>query len=580
MYIERVPNRKSRPAVLVRSSHWDRGKVRKVTHANLSKLPDQIVDSIALLLRGGTVVGPGSPAVRIVDSRPFGHVAALLGAARQLGLSELLHTRPSRFRDLSVALVLLRLLRPDSALPTDRELGPDAEFAALNEALALGDVSERNMDETLDWLTRRQPAVEAKLARRHLRDGGPAFYTLTSVVSTDDHYPPARHGYLQDGMHGSLRILFGLLCDADGRPVSAEVRTGHDAEPATVVAQVDGLRRRLGLRRVVLVGERGTLTQAGIRENLAPYENLGWIFAVPDLSVPRLLRELQFDTGQVGDTQVEQVESAACPGERLLVCRSPRLRRNRREWREALLKAAEVALEEIRQAVGRSATPLLGDALKLRADKALRQYNLREHFRIEIKGDALTWERDPVRLAAEEALDGLFVLRTRVQPEELDNVSVVRSYENLTALEGTFRHLNYVDPELRTFWTRDPGQRRALALVCLLACLLESQLRLQLAPLLFGGEDRAAAPQSERKNAEGDTLWDFRGLLAELGTLSRHRVRFQLPGQSEHSEVLLLTEPNASQSRAFDLLRLCPSDYLPDSETIARFPKHPGTVST
>ena len=184
MYIERVPNRNSPPAVLLRSSHWDHGKIRKVTHANLSKLPQPLVDGIALLLRGGTVVGPGSPAVRILDSRPCGHVAALLGSARQLGLPGLLHVRPSRSRDLALALVLMRLLLPTSRLATARKLAPDAEFAALNEALGLGPVSEQQLYDTLDWLARRQPAIEAKLARRHLQDGCLALYDLTSVWYT------------------------------------------------------------------------------------------------------------------------------------------------------------------------------------------------------------------------------------------------------------------------------------------------------------------------------------------------------------------------------------------------------------
>ena len=257
MYIERVPNRNSPPAVLLRSSHWDHGKIRKVTHANLSKLPQPLVDGIALLLHGGTVVGPGSPAVRILDSRPCGHVAALLGGARQLGLPALLHVRPSRSRDL-----------------------------------ALGPVSEQQLYDTLDWLARR--------------------------------------GYSRDGKRGSRQILVDLLCDAAGRPVSAEVCAGNTA---TVPAQVDKLRRRFGLSRVVLVGDRGMLTAARIREDLAPHEELGWISALRAPAIRRLLRERRFDPEQVGDWQLARIESPDYPGERLLVCRNPRLRRQRGQRR-------------------------------------------------------------------------------------------------------------------------------------------------------------------------------------------------------------------------------------------------------
>ncbi len=381
MYVERVPNRNSPPAVLLRSSHWDHGKIRKVTHANISKLPQPLVDGIALLLRGGTVVGPGSPAVRILDSRPCGHVAALLGGARQLGLPGLLHVRPSRSRDLALALVLMRLLLPASRLATARKLAPDAEFAVLNEALGLGPVSEQQLYDTLDWLARRQPAIEAKLARRHLQDGCLALYDLTSVWYTGEHCELARRGYSRDGKRGSRQIVVGLLCDAAGRPVSAEVCAGNTADPATVPAQVDKLRRRFGLSRVVLVGDRGMLTAARIREDLAPHEDLGWISALRAPAIRQLLRAGRFDPEQVGDWQLVRIESPDYPGERLLVCRNPRLRRERGQRREALLQATEAALAEIGQATQRRASPLRGDALKLRVHAALGQYKMRKHFR-------------------------------------------------------------------------------------------------------------------------------------------------------------------------------------------------------
>ena len=560
MYIERVPNRNSPPAVLLRSSHWDHGKIRKVTHANLSKLPQPLVDAIALLLRGGTVVGPGSPAVRILDSRPCGHVAALLGGARQLGLPGLLHVRPSRSRDLALALVLMRLLLPASRLATARKLAPDAEFAALNEALGLGPVSEQQLYDTLDWLARR--------------------------------------GYSRDGKRGSRQILVGLLCDAAGRPVSAEVCAGNTADPATVPAQVDKLRRRFGLSRVVLVGDRGMLTAASIREDLAPHEELGWISALRAPAIRRLLRERRFDPEQVGDWQLARIESPDYPGERLLACRNPRLRRQRGQRREALLQATEAALVEIRQAAQRRSSPLCGDALKLRVHTALGQYKMRKHFQVELGEGGLSWQRDSVKVAAEAALDGLYVIRAQVPPEQLDDAGVVRAYKSLAAVERAFRHLKTVDLELRPFYVRDPDRVRAHTLVCLLAYHLEWHLRQKLAPLLYEEQDRAAAerqrdtpvaparhtPATEakrrtRQTAEGDTVWDFRGLLGELGTLQRNRVRFQLPGESEHPEVRLLTEPSRLQRRVFELLQLRQRDILPSSATSARLPAKAATAS-
>ena len=598
MYIERVPNRNSPPAVLLRSSHWDHGKIRKVTHANLSKLPQPLVDGIALLLHGGTVVGPGSPAVRILDSRPCGHVAALLGGARQLGLPALLHVRPSRSRDLALALVLMRLLLPASRLATARKLAPDAEFAALNEALGLGPVSEQQLYDTLDWLARRQPAIEAKLARRHLQDGCLALYDLTSVWYTGEHCELARRGYSRDGKRGSRQILVGLLCDAAGRPVSAEVCAGNTADPATVPAQVDKLRRRFGLSRVVLVGDRGMLTAARIREDLAPHEELGWISALRAPAIRRLLRQRRFDPEQVGDWQLARIESPDYPGERLLVCRNPRLRRQRGQRREALLQATEAALVEIRQAAQRRSSPLCGDALKLRVHTALGQYKMRKHFQVELGEGGLSWQRDSAKVAAEAALDGLYVIRAQVPPEQLDDAGVVRAYKSLAAVERAFRHLKTVDLELRPFYVRDPDRVRAHTLVCLLAYHLEWHLRQKLAPLLYEEQDRAAAerlrdtpvaparhtPATEakrrtRQTAEGDTVWDFHGLLGELGTLQRNRVRFQLPGESEHPEVRLLTEPSRLQRRVFELLQLRQRDILPSSATSARLPAKAATAS-
>ncbi len=501
MYIERVPNRNSPPAVLLRSSHWDHGKIRKVTHANLSKLPQPLVDAIALLLRGGTVVGPGSLAVRI-----------------------------------------------------------------------------------LDWL-----------ARRHLQDGCLALYDLTSVWYTGEHCELARRGYSRDGKRGSRQILVGLLCDAAGRPVSAEVCAGNTA---TVPAQVDKLRRRFGLSRVVLVGDCGMLTAARIREDLAPHEELGWISALRAPAIRRLLRERRFDPEQVGDWQLARIESPDYPGERLLVCRNPRLRRQRGQRREALLQATEAALVEIRQAAQRRSSPLCGDALKLRVHTALGQYKMRKHFQVELGEGGLSWQRDSAKVAAEAALDGLYVIRAQVPPEQLDDAGVVRAYKSLAAVERAFRHLKTVDLELRPFYVRDPDRVRAHTLVCLLAYHLEWHLRQKLAPLLYEEQDRAAAerrrdtpvaparhtPATEakrrtRQTAEGDTVWDFRGLLGELGTLQRNRVRFQLPGESEHPEVRLLTEPSRLQRRVFELLQLRQRDILPSSATSARLPAKAATAS-
>ena len=463
----------------------------------------------------------------------------------------------------------MRLLRSASGFPSARKLAPDGELAVLNEALSLGRVSQRDLDLTLDWLARRKPAVETKLARRHLPAGSFAYYALTSVANADNDCEFARHGYLQEGDRSGPQTLLGLLCDAEGCPVRVEVREGRMFDLATVAADVDSLRQRLGLSRVVLVGARGMLTEKRVREEIAPFDNLGWISALPAPAVLRVLSEARFTPEQVRDRGIERVESSSYPGERLLARRNPLLRRERSKGREALLEGCEAALQEVRQAMTRNGIPLRGDAMKLRADRTLRQYRMRKHFRVEIKGGELSWERDQAKVAADAALDGLYVLWARVPPEELDDVDLVRFYEHLAAAGRPFQHWHYTDPR----------RGQAYALIGLLAYYLELHLRRQLTPLLYEEEDCASAEPRARLADDGETIWDFRGLLAELGTLPRHRVRFQSQRESNHAEVLLLTEPNALQRRAFDLLRIRASDYLPSTSTNVRLPEETGTAS-
>lgn len=592
MYIERVPNRNSPPAVLLRSSHWDPSSrsVRKVTHANLSTLPADLVDSFAALLKGGVVIHPDSPHLRITEGRPWGAAAAVLGTARRLGLPALLHSRPSRQRNLALALVCLRLLAPGSRLDAAGRLGPQASSACLNESLGLGDVSEQQLYDTLDWLAAGQPRIEAKLARRHLRDGCLALYDLTSVWYSGRRCALARRGYSRDGKRGSLQILVGLLCDAQGRPVSAEVFPGHCGDPATVPSQIDKLRRRFGLRKVVLVGDRGMLTAARIREDLAPHEDLGWITALRAPALRQLLRAGELQPDRVGRWQLAQVASSEYPGERLLVCRNPQLQQERGRRREDLLEATERELAELRAAAARKQRPLTGDALTVRVHEALGRYKMRKHFEVATGPGALSWRRKADSLAEEASLDGLYVLRAKIPPEErMADEQVVRAYKRLASVERAFRHLKTVDLELRPIYVRHPDRVRAHVLVCMLGYYVEWHLRRRLAPLLYDEEDPAAAADSRgspvepachsptttakrraRATAAGERLWNFRGLLDELDGVQRNRVRIQLPGQPDQPEIRMLTEANDLQRRAFALLDLPLRENLPRQTTAAK----------
>jgi hypothetical protein len=570
VYIEMVPNRGARPAVLLREGWREGARVRKRTLANLSHWPPHKVEALRRLLRDEPLVAP-SEAFEVRRSRPHGHVAAVLGMLRKLGLDRLLAARRSPERDRAVALIVARVLAPDSKLATARALDAPSATSTLGEMLGLETVEADELYAAMDWLAARQTNIEAALAQRHLEDGTLVLYDVSSSYFEGRCCPLARIGHSRDGKPGSLQIVFGLLCNAEGCPVAVEVYEGNTGDPTTLKDQIDKVRRRFGLSRVVFVGDRGLLTSARIREELAPVEGLDWLSALRSEQIRNLAVEggpLQLSL--FDRTDLAEITHPDFPRERLIACFNPLLATERARKREDLLRATERELEAIALATRREKRALRGqDQIGLRVGKVLGRFKMAKHFEITITDSTFGYARKADQIAAEARLDGIYVLRTSVPSEMLGTEDAVRAYKDLAKVERAFRCLKTVDLHVRPIHHRLETRVRAHVLLCMLAYYVEWHLRRAWAPLLFAEHDPQGAAQrrgspvkpavrsqsaddkaATKQTPDGQTVHRFRGLLDHLATLTKNTIQpaGNLPAFDR------LTIPTALQQKAFDLL--------------------------
>jgi Transposase DDE domain len=573
MYVAVVPNRGSRPAILLRESYRDGAKVRNRTLKNLSDWPVERITLLRAVLRGDPLV-PVGEGLEIVRALPHGHVLAALGMARRLGLERLLPRGSERRRRLALALIVARLLDPAAKLATARALDAATASHSLGATLELGPVTAKEIYATLDWLGAAQPGIEVALARRHLKDGTLVLYDVTSSYLEGRCCTLARFGYSRDGRRDKLQIVIGLMCAADGCPIAVEVFDGDTGDPSTLACQIDKLKRRFRLARVVLVGDRGMITSMRIEANLKP-AGLDWITALRAPAIQALAADggpLQLSLFDQRD--LAEIASPDYPGERLVVCRNPALAEERRRKRHDLLDATARELARIQERVRRPRQPLRGAAAIGQAVGAvLGRRKVAKHFAITITDTDLSFARDEAAIATEAALDGFYVLRTSVPAAALDAPAVVRAYKSLAQVERAFRSLKTVDLEVRPIFHWAAPRVRAHVFLCLLAYHLEWHLRQALAPLLFDDHDRAAgearrsspvakaepSPAAKRKaktkrTDDGLPVHSFRSLLADLATLTRNTVRFG----REHTMQLLAT-PTPLQQRALRLLDIQPA---------------------
>jgi transposase len=583
MFIETVRNRESPPAVLLRESYRDeQGRSQKRTLANLSKLPLDVIDAFKALLKGGTVIGTGPEELEIERSLPHGHVAAVLGMIRKIALDRLILSRDKdaasrRHCDLVVAMMVDRLIEPRSKLGFVRAVDQETANSSLGAVLGLGKVKEHEVYDALDWLFARQERIENGLARRHLQDGVLVLYDVTSSYFEGRRCPLARYGHSRDHRRDRPQIVYGLLCTREGLPIAVEVFDGNTGDPSTLQAQVEKVKDRFGISRMILVGDRGMITSARIRDDIKP-AGLDWISCLRASAIQALAQDggpLQpslFDERDLAEISAPDM----FPGERLIVCRNQDLADERARKREDLLVATERELTRVQERVGRKNARLKSAAaIGMAVGAVLNRKKMAKHFDVEVADGYLTWLRRIEQIEEEARLDGIYVIRTSMPADHLDAAETVQAYKDLSRVERAFRSLKTVDLEIRPIrhWT---AQRvRAHVFLCMLAYHVEWLLREALAPLLFHDtelntaraertspvaktkpSEAVKAKKATNRSADGHRVMSFAGLIAHLGTLTRNTMR--VPQRSKH-RFRLDSKPTPLQEAAFKLLDLNPA---------------------
>ena len=544
-------------AHLLRRTYREGGKVKNETLANLSRLPRETVELVRRSLRGEQFLA-AAEAFEVQRSLPHGHVAAVLAMARELELARLLDRQPSLERSRVLAMLCQQVLQPGSKLACTRALAQ----STLGEELAVEGVDADALYAALDWLLERQAAIEARLARRHLAEGAHVLYDVSSSYFEGRSCSLLAFGYSRDGRRGSLQIVYGLLCDCEGRPLAIEVFPGGVHDDKTLPAQIEKLRRRFGLTTVVLVIDRGMVTKANL-EALAAEPGVGWITALKAPQVKKLVKEGSLQLSLFDETNLAEIDSPDYPGERLVVCRNPLVAQERARKREDLLQATEAALAPIKERVEQGT--LSGAAqIALAVGQVIGKRKVKKHFQLEIEDNRFDYSRKQAEIDAEAALDGFYVLRTNLAADALASADVVRSYKQLAHAEQAFRALKGPELEIRPIRHRRDDRVRAHAFLCLLAYYLEWHLRKAWAQLLFvdeqpplaadpvAGAERSPAAKrkaSTQKTARGDTCHSFPSLLAELALIVRDTNRIPQTGAT----FTKTTRPTTTQARALQL---------------------------
>jgi len=575
MHVDRIPNRTSSPAFLLRETYREDGKVKKRTLANITHWPDGKIEALRRLLRDEYAPHEPRADLKLMRSLPHGHVAAALGMLRKLGLDDLLaqgQRQGARTVALVAALVVARLLDPASKLTTARLLNATTATSSLGTVLALGKVDEQELYDALDWLLAQQERIEAALARRHLSHGTLVLYDVSSTYFEGRTCELAKFGHNRDGKSGKLQIVFGLLCAKDGCPVAIEVFDGNVADPATLANQVKKLKERFALEHVVLVGDRGMITEARIEEVLKP-AGLDWITTLRAPAIRSLAEAGSLQLSLFDERDLATITSPDYPGERLVACRNPLLADERARKREDLLVATEKKLAAIAARVHRAKKPLRGkDKIALAIGRVIDKYKMAKHFDLNITDDRFTFARNTAKIGAEAALDGVYVVRTTVSEAVLDQTATVTAYKQLSTAERAFRSLKTVDIEVRPIYHRRADRVRAHVFLCMLAYYVEWHMRQKLKSILFDDHDKAAADaarpsvvaKAERSEAarrkarnrctdDGLPVHSLRSLLADLATVTRNVMA--MDGAPEASFVLY-PQLTPVQDRAFQLLAL------------------------
>jgi transposase len=571
MYIETVPNRNSPPAVLLREGYREAGKIVKRTLANLSHWDAQLVEHFRLLLKGGVAVESIDAVMTIERTLPHGHVAAVLGAARACGAVKWFASAPEELRSVLLAMLCARVLWPASKLATHRMLHDDTATSSLGRVLGVGQCQVDDLYRALDWLHEAQPTIERALARKHLVGRTLVLYDLTSTWLTGHCCELAARGHSRDSKHDDPQIVFGLVCTAEGVPICVEVFAGNTGDPRTVASQVTKVKERFGIERIAWVGDRGMLTSARIEQVLRPQAQ-DWISSLRAPHIAQLTAEHgPFQPSLFDERNLIELSSEQFPGERLIVCRNPALAQERARKRGELLAATELDLAKIATATQRSRRALRGEkAIALRVGRVINRFRMAKHFELTITDTALTWTRKVDAIAAEAALDGLYVIRTSLTADQLDAPATVAAYKSLANVERAFRSMKTIDLHVRPVFHYNTERVRAHVFLCMLAYYVEWHMRECLKPMLFDDEfieetqaaraspvnkalrsDHARAKDASKRADDGSPLHSFRTLLQDLGTVAYNITSTSL---NPNAKIVITTRPTPTQAKAFKLL--------------------------
>ena len=563
--IERKHGDRTYVSHLLRQSYRQDGQVKHRTLSNLSRLPEHLIDVIRRSLQGETFV-TSDEAVRTLASKPHGHVEAILTTFDRLGLAGVLASRSSRQRSVILALIAQRLLFPCSKLASLRYW----QSTTLADELEVGDASSGELYQALDWLLARQQAIEQKLAQRHLQEGGVVLYDVSSSYYEGHTCPLAHYGHDRDSKKGLPIIVYGLLTDPCGRPVAVGVYPGNTADATTIPDQIVKVREKFALTRVVLVGDRGMLTQTQI-DTLRQYPGLGWVSALRSEAIAKLIEKGVLQRQFFEPVPLAEVSAPDFPGERLIACYNAALAKERRDKRQRLLAATETNLVKLVAEVQRRKNkPLSAAQIGLKVGKVIGKHKMAKHFQLQIADGAFSWRRDSESIRQEEELDGIYVIRTSEAAADLASADCVRTYKSLALVERAFRCLKGLDLLVRPIRHRVEPRVRAHVVLCMLAYYVEWHMRKALKPLLYEDEEleqarqqrdpvkpaqASASAQAKKKThqtAHGFVVQDFRSLLAHLGT--RSRVTYQVTAQGSQATFQQLSEPDALQAEALRLL--------------------------
>lgn len=570
MYIERIPNRNSPPAVLLRESYREGKKVKKRTLANLSQLPDDIVDNIKLVLKGAKVSREEAipNKFEITRSLPHGHVGAILETIKKLGLAQIIDRYNSKNRKRVIAMITARIINPASKLATARGFNQETCSNSLGEVLELESATEDELYSALDWLIDSQERIENELASKHLEEGALVLYDVSSTYLEGEGCQLAKYGYNRDKKKGKTQIIFGLLCDKNGCPIVVEVFEGNTKDSETLSNQIEKVRKRFGIKNVVWVTDRGILTNAKINELVKSREGLDYISG---LTKPQIRKLAEVETIQLGlfdELNLIEFEREDYPGERLIACRNPLVAEKNKNQREAILQTVEKELDKIVKATQREKRALKGqDKIALRVAKVLNKYKVNKYFELDIQEDLFTYQRHEELIKQEEALDGIYVIRTSVEKEVMDAPTTVKTYKSLSQVEEAFRCFKSIDLKVRPIYHYKDNRVKAHIFLCMLAYYVEWHLRKYLAPLLFEDEEiednltqiikakrseKAKAKDSKKRNDLDFPVHSFRTLLDDLGTICLNTVECTLTaGKYVFNKI---TTPTRLQQKALNLL--------------------------